>query len=242
MELLGHDAREKLSKAHVAIMGVGGLGSMEAQLLAYLGVGRLILVDNDNVEEGNLDRQVMHWEEDLGTPKVYSAARKIRRINSAVKVETYRFDITRSPNLLNKVVSRVDIVLDGLDNWDARLAVDEAAWRLGKPFIHAGVQRLYGQVAPLARGKTTCLRCVLGVIRRGLDRRKRRTVTLIPAVAIVASTAVFEAVKIITGSGEPNYGKMIIIDLYSTRMFTVKLPETSECRCLEDEEANTSKH
>ncbi len=217
LALIGVEAQEKLFRSSALIVGVGGLGSMEALLLAYLGIGRLVLVDKDTVEESNLNRQVLHWETDMGKAKVLSAKEKIERINSSITVEAVHQPL--SEELLEDIVPRVDIVMDGLDNWESRFLVDRVAWRKGKPFIHAGVDGFYGQVAPIARGRTPCLRCIVGPV----PRERREVQVVVPTIALVASIAVTEALKVLTGVSRPAYGKMIVADLLSYDLTVVDI-------------------
>ena len=222
LRILGTRGQERLWESTALIVGVGGLGSFEALLLAYAGIGKIILVDRDVVEESNLNRQVLHWARDKGKPKVVSAREKLVEINPYMEVEGYSEPVTY--DLVLRLAGRADIVLDGLDNWESRFIVDKAAWEKGKPFIHAGVEEFYGQVAPILRGKTPCLRCIM----RGVSTTTGRPSVIVTTVSAIASFAVLEAIKILTGVGSPIYGKMAFID---TLGYEINVVDISGLEC-----------
>jgi molybdopterin/thiamine biosynthesis adenylyltransferase len=227
LSILGLEGQRKLKALSVLVAGAGGLGSFEMLYLAAAGVGKIIVVDGDTVDRTNLNRQVLHWEEDLGRPKAVSAAEKIRRFNPNVVVEPVTEPITRDN--VDELVSRADVVVDGLDNWEARFILDEAAYRQGKPFIHAGVHGLEGQVVPVVPGETSCLRCLLP---ESLSSPPK-----VPAIAfavgIVAGVAVAELVKLVTGIGETNKGRMLIIDTATMEIMRIELRPRPGCTCPE---------
>ncbi len=224
--ILGLEGQQKLKKMTVLIVGAGGLGSFEALYLAALGVGKLVIVDGDVVEPSNLNRQVLHWEEDIGRPKALSAAEKIRRFNPFVEVEAVTEHVNESN--VDELVRGVDAVMDALDNWEARFLVDEAAYRHGKPFIHAGVYGLEGQVIPIVPGETSCLRCLLPPSLR----TPPKTPAIGFTVGIIAGIAVAELVKLVTGVGRSNKGTMIIFDAASMETARVELKPREGCSCI----------
>ena len=217
LRLWGREAQEKLRKATVAVIGVGGLGTAATTYLALAGVGRLILVDGEAVEPTNLNRQVLYRETDVGKPKALVAAERLRELNPDVEVDAI-------PERLNEdrareVVSRADVVVDGLDNWSSRMILDEVCWRLGRPLVHAGVYGFYGQATTVVPGRTPCLRCIFRGVR---DARETIPVAgFTPALLGVIEAA--EAVKLITGVGETLAGRMLVVDLYSMEFHVVKL-------------------
>jgi len=225
LPILGVEGQRKLKNTKVLVAGVGGLGSVEAIYLAAVGVGKLVLVDNDIVELSNLNRQILHWTDDIGKAKPISAAEKLRKLNPNVEIEVVTEGITREN--VEELLKKVDIVIDGLDNWETRFLIDEAAYRLGKPYVYAGIHGFQGQVTIIVPGETPCLRCVLPP--------KLRTPQQIPligsVVGIVGSIAVTELVKYVTGVGEVAKGKMLVIDAYSMEMFKFELTPRKNCIC-----------
>ncbi len=225
LSIVGVRGQEKLKRMSVLVAGAGGLGGFELLYLAAVGVGRLVVVDGDVVDETNLNRQVLHWEEDIGRPKAVSAAEKLKRFNPFIEVVPVAEPITRSN--VEELVSSVDAVVDGLDNWETRFLLDEACYRLGKPFIHAGVHGLEGQVVPIVPGETPCLRCLLP--------ERLTAPPKIPAVGFVVGTiagiAVAELVKLFLGIGETNKGKMIVFDANSMEIMKIDLKPRPGCSC-----------
>jgi len=234
LSILGIDGQKRLKSVTVLVAGAGGLGSFELLYLAGVGVGHIIVVDGDTVDRTNLNRQVLHWEEDIGRPKAVSAAEKIRRFNPHIIVEPVTEPITRSN--VDELVSRADVVLDGLDNWEARFLLDEAAYRQGKPFIHAGVHGLEGQVVPIVPRETPCLRCLLP--ERLASPPKVPAISF--TVGVVAGIAVAELVKLVTGIGESNKGKMLIVDLATGEIMRVELKARPGCSCPEPSQGSTA--
>jgi len=225
LPILGVEGQRKLKNTKVLVAGVGGLGSVEAIYLAAVGVGKLVLVDNDIVELSNLNRQILHWTDDIGKAKPVSAAEKLRKLNPNVEIEIVTEGITREN--VEELLKKVDIVIDGLDNWETRFLIDEAAYRLGKPYVYAGIHGFQGQVTIIVPEETPCLRCVLPP--------KLRTPQQIPVigsvVGIIGSIAVTELVKFVTGVGEVAKGKMLVIDAYSMEMFKFELAPRKNCTC-----------
>lgn len=223
--MFGLEGQRRLKSLSVLVAGAGGLGSFEALYLAAVGVGRLVIVDGDVVDPTNLNRQVLHWAEDVGRPKAVSAAEKVKKFNPFVEVEPVTEPITRDN--VYELVERVDAVIDGLDNWEARFLLDEAAYSLGKVFVHAGVHGMEGQVVPIVPGETPCLRCLLP---ESLSSPPK-----VPAVGfvvgMVAGMAVAELVKIFTGVGRPNKGRMLILDAIDMEIVRVDLKPRKGCTC-----------
>jgi molybdopterin/thiamine biosynthesis adenylyltransferase len=225
LPLLGVEGQEKLRKLRVLVAGVGGLGGFEALYLAQLGVGKLVLVDHDVVDESNLNRQPLYWTSDIGKPKPLPAVEKLKAINPEVEVEAIHARIDR--RLARELVKKVDAVIDGLDNWETRFIVDEAAYSEGKPYIHAGIYGLQGQVILVSPPETSCLRCLLPPKLR----EPEKVVALSPIVGMVAAIAVLELVKLVTGVGRANKGSMIVVDGYNMEMQVIPLVPRRGCRC-----------
>ena len=199
----GKVGQEKLRASHVLVVGVGGLGSAASMYLAYAGFGHITIVDNDSVELSNLNRQILHWENDLDRKKPKSAADKLRSINSSVRITPVCKKITEAS--VDKIVEGADVVIDGLDNYDTRLLVNAACVKKRVPFIHAGVNGLVGQITTIIPGKTPCLACIYP--------EPPDTEETIPVFgvtpALVASMQVMEAIKLIAGFGETLKGRML---------------------------------
>ncbi|AEH25169.1 ThiF family adenylyltransferase [Pyrococcus yayanosii] len=207
IRIFGVEGQERLKKAKVAVVGVGGLGSPVAYYLTAAGVGRLLLVDEQMPELSNLNRQILHWEEDVGKrPKALSAKWKLERFNSDVKVDTFVGRLTGEN--IDEVLKDVDIVVDCLDNFETRYLLDDFVHRKGIPLVHGAVEGLYGQVTTIIPGKTRRLREIFPRVSG------KRTFPILGATAgVVGSIQAAEVVKLITGHGEPLINKLLIIDL-----------------------------
>jgi adenylyltransferase/sulfurtransferase len=199
----GKSGQEKLRDSHVLVVGVGGLGSAASMYMAYAGIGHITIVDNDSVELSNLNRQILHWESDIGREKPISAADKLRRINSSVRLTPVCKKITEAS--VDKIVEGVDIVVDGLDNYDTRFLMNAACVRKRIPFIHAGVNGLLGQITTIVPGKTPCLACIYSA-----PPEPEKPIPVFGVTpALMASLQVMEAIKLIAGFGETLGGRML---------------------------------
>jgi molybdopterin-synthase adenylyltransferase len=199
----GKAGQGKLRASHVLVAGVGGLGSAAAMYLAYAGIGHITIVDNDSVELSNLNRQILHWESDIGRKKPVSAADKLPRINSSVRITPVCKKITEAS--VDKIVEGANVVVDGLDNYDTRFLVNAACVRKRIPFIHAGVNGLLGQITTIIPGKTPCLACIYP---KSPDTEENIPVFGVTP-ALMASMQVMEAIKLIAGFGETLKGRML---------------------------------
>lgn len=148
----------RLAAAHVAVIGVGGLGCPAALGLAAAEIGTLTLVDPDRVELSNLPRQLLHGDTDLGRPKVDSAAEKLRSKYPGTRIHTRPISFDRSGGAA--ILAGVDLAIDATDGIEAKLAINDVAVDLGVPFCHAGVLGFGGQVMLVVPGATPCLRCL----------------------------------------------------------------------------------
>jgi molybdopterin/thiamine biosynthesis adenylyltransferase len=228
LPLLGALGQLRLLETSVAVVGLGGLGSLVSLYLAALGVGRLIIVDYDVVGVENLNRQILYTTDDVGKPKALVAERRLRELNPLVEVEARNVKITRDN--VAEALEGADIVVDGLDDWRTRLVLDEYAWETGKPYVHAAVDSYYGQVTVIQRGVTTCLACITP---KPIPEPGCRAIVA-PTVGITASIEVMEVLKLATKIGQPSYNKLIVIDSLKPSIDEVPLKPTTDCtKCRE---------
>lgn len=158
LEEVGLHGQEKISNGRVLIVGAGGLGAPAAYYLAAAGVGIIGLVDFDQVELNNLQRQIIHSTADVGRPKVDSAADKMQALNPDVEVRTYNEPL-RAGNALD-LIREYDFVIDGTDNFGAKFLINDACVLAGTPYSHAGILRFDGQTMTVRPGESACYRCV----------------------------------------------------------------------------------
>ncbi|PKO23550.1 MAG: thiamine biosynthesis protein ThiF [Chloroflexi bacterium HGW-Chloroflexi-1] len=211
---IGEAGQRALLNAQVTIIGAGATGSVLANHLARAGVGRLRLVDRDFVELNNLQRQLLYDEEDVTGmwPKAVAAARKLRRINSAIEIEDVVADVT--PANISGFVADADVVLDGTDNFTTRYLINDVCVKLGKPWVYCGVIATYGMTMTIRPGVTPCLRCVVGELPAPGSVPTCDTAGIIgPIVTLMGSIAATEAIKLLVGQGTLNPG-MIHVDLW----------------------------
>ncbi|RLE97926.1 MAG: adenylyltransferase [Thermoprotei archaeon] len=223
LKLLGIEGQERLRHARVMVVGVGGLGCAASLYLAAAGVGEILLVDPERVELSNLNRQVLYWIRDLGRLKVEVAAHKLTEFNPGVKIHALATRVT--PDNVEEIVSKADLVIDGLDNWEARLLVNDACVKLRKPFIHAAVEGFRGQMMVVIPGEGPCLQCL--VSRPPPSRARLQVLGATPC--LMAMMQVTEAVKILAGVGEPAVGRLILYDGYRMEFSEVKVRRMPDC-------------
>ncbi len=208
---IGTEGQVKLLKSCAAVVGAGGLGGTIIELLARMGIGRLIIIDDDRFAEQNLNRQLMCTEGDIGKFKAAVAARRVRRINSAVTVTAFTQRLTAEN--ADRLLGGADVVLDALDNLSSRFVLETACRRLKVPFVHGGIAGFSGQfmtVFPEDPGLMALYGNAGQVPEVGIEV-KLGNPTVTPM--LIATLQVQEAIKIITGSGEPVRNRLIVVDL-----------------------------
>ncbi len=206
IRLIGIEGQKKLAEASVAVIGAGGLGSAASIYLVAAGVGEIYIIDNGLVELSNLQRQILYTLGDIGRPKVMAAKERLEGLNPNTRVVPIHrvFD----EELADEVLPKVDVVIDALDNWESRVVLDKAAWRHGKPYVHAGVHGFYGQLTVLMPGKTPCLRCIFP------PRVKQESPIPVFATTpgVLGVLEANEALKLLLGKGSPLMNKILIYD------------------------------
>lgn len=158
MLLFGEEGQELLKKATIFIAGAGGLGSPVSMYLAVLGVGTIMLADNDSVERTNLNRQILHADRDIGRRKAVSAGETLEELNPDITVQT--IDATIDAASIRSLTGNADGMVDALDNYPTRYLLNEVAVERGIPLFHGGISGFFGQATTILPGKTPCLRCI----------------------------------------------------------------------------------
>jgi len=199
----GEAAQQKLKTSRVVIAGVGGLGCASATYLAAAGVGHITIVDFDVVELSNLNRQVLYWQEDIGATKVMIAQNKLSKLNPTIEITPVCAEITDKN--ASGIISGAQVVVDGLDKLDARLAINTACVRQKIPYVYGGVSRLRGMMTTIIPGETPCLACFNPEGPRGLG-----VLGMIPAV--IANLQALETVKLLIGQKPSLAGKLLLFN------------------------------
>jgi adenylyltransferase/sulfurtransferase len=211
MDQWGGVAQERLRGARAIVVGAGALGSPVAQYLAGAGVGRLGIVDGDLVELSNLHRQPLHFTPDIGTGKAESAAAKLALLNSEVVVEPYPAAL--SAQNAEAIVMGADVVVDCTDSFEARYAINDACCAEGIDLVEAGVVAFDGLVLSIRPGRSACYRCAFPEPPPETARRSCREAGVLGAMAgIVGSIQALEALKLLSGVGEPLLDRILQLD------------------------------
>lgn len=224
----GIEGQHALLDSHALIVGAGGLGSPAALYLAAAGIGRLSIADDDVVEASNLQRQILHREQDIGRPKAESAQDHLRQLNPSLQVEaiTERLQGTA----LEERVRVADIVLDCSDNFTTRFAINAACVHQRKPLVSGAAIRLEGQVAvfDMRDGSRPCYRCLYRE-EGELEETCAENGVLGPLVGIIGSIQALEAIKLLTGMGETLAGRLLMLDGMTMEWRELKLRKDPEC-------------
>jgi sulfur-carrier protein adenylyltransferase/sulfurtransferase len=225
---VGEEGQRRLKAARVLLVGTGGLGSPAALYLAAAGVGTLGIVDFDDVDVSNLQRQIMHGTGDVGRPKLDSARDRIKSINPEVHVEAFktRFNAGNAPTLLDAF----DVVVDGTDNFPARYLVNDACVLYGKPNAWGSIFRFEGQASVFAAPGGPCYRCLHPEPPpEGLVPSCAEAGVLGVLPGIIGTIQATEAIKLILGIGEPLIGRFLVYDALKMRFRELKLRKDPDC-------------
>ena len=228
LDEVGSVGQQKLLDARVLIVGLGGLGSPAALYLAAAGVGHLGLVDHDEVDLTNLQRQVIHHTPDVGTPKVDSAAAKLRALNPDVTVTPYR-QLATVANAVD-LIGEYDFVIDGTDNFSSKFLLNDAAYFARTPFCHAGVLRFIGQLMTVVPGATACYRCLFeSPPPQGSIPRCSQAGVLGVVPGVLGTLQATEAIKHILGLGELLTDALLTYDATTMEFRKVEFARNPRC-------------
>lgn len=224
---LGIEGQERLARARVLIVGLGGLGSPAAMYLAAAGIGHLLIADFDAVDLSNLQRQIIHTTERVGRPKAESARATLAALNPEVEILTIKRSLTETT--LPEILAGVDLVLDCCDNFATRFAVNAACFAAGIPLVSGAAIRMEGQVTAFSgRRGGPCYQCLYP--RDGsADETCAATGVLSPLVGIIGSIQATEAIKILAGIGEPLFGRLLLLDAALMQWRGLRLPADPQC-------------
>ena len=224
----GEGAQEKLLAASILLIGAGGLGSPLALYLAAVGIGRIGVMDFDVVDVSNLQRQVAHRTQDIGTSKAKSAKRAIQDLNPGVTVEIYEEGIT-SANAL-EIIAKYDVVIDCTDNFPTRYLVNDACVFLGKANIYGSIYRFEGQATVFDAKRGPCYRCLYpeppppGEVPSCAEGG---VLGVLPGtIAMIQAT---EAIKVLTGMGNPLVGRLLMYDALNMKFREVRIRKDPTC-------------
>ena len=224
---IGQQGQLKIKKAKVCIAGVGGLGCVSAMQLAAMGVGSIRLVDRDIVDVANLHRQHLYDVASLGYPKVEVATKKILALNPNVEVDLRTLSVDF--DTAEKVAQGVDVVVDGLDRFASRYAINRACLKFEIPYVFGGAIEYYGNVSTIVPRKTACLECFLGKVTDERLPTCENVGVLASVVGVVASIQVREALSIVLGTTPSLANRLMFCDLDSMMFETFPVARRDEC-------------
>lgn len=229
---IGEEGQRRLSASRVAVVGLGALGTVLANLMVRAGVGYVRLIDRDFVEPSNLQRQMLYDEHDAreSRPKAVAAADKLRAINGEASIESHVTDL--NPTNAEALLSDVDLLLDGTDNFAVRFLVNDVAVKHGIPWIYGGAVSSRGVAMAIIPGESPCLRCVFGQTPPQGSAETCDTAGVIgPIIHVVASFQAAEALKLLVGNRAQVNRKMLHFDLWHNHLGAVDISGARKDNC-----------
>jgi len=226
---IGEEGQRKLSSSYVVLIGCGALGTVIATSLVRAGVGRVRIIDRDFIEYHNLQRQILFDEDDVRNqlPKAIAAERHLRKVNSSIEIEGIVADVNFTN--IEEFVHDADIILDGLDNFDTRLLINDVSLKHKITWVYGGAVASIGMTMTIIPGETPCLRCF---IAGSMDRRIIQTCdtagVISPIPFIIGSLQTAEAMKILTGAGVINR-ELLTIDVWRGTFNRLKISPRPDC-------------
>jgi len=228
---VGEIGQEKLLASRVVIAGVGALGTVCAQMFTRAGVGHIRLIDFDKVELSNLQRQVLYDEDDVaaGNPKVEAAAKKLKRVNSEIEIEAIIAKVTDENAV--ELLEGADLVIDAVDNFKGKWALNQAAVTLGIPLIYGAVSGTYGLSQFIIPGETACLCCTYCEEPDAGSSETAATAGVIgPTVETMASIQVCQAIKWLVGARDEVFRELVQMDIWDGEMNLIPTPQRTDCK------------
>ncbi|MCX6689566.1 MAG: HesA/MoeB/ThiF family protein [Methanoregula sp.] len=227
MLLFGDEGQERLKKAHIFIAGAGGLGSHISLYLAVAGIGTLTMVDKDVVDQSNLNRQILHYDRDIGRRKTESAEEKLRAANPDITVRV--IDATIEASNAHALVGNADGIVDAMDNYPTRYLLNDVAIEKNIPLFHGGIRGFYGQATTIIPKKTACLRCIFP---HAPPKEVFPVVGVTPGfIGMVQAT---EVLKYLLGSGELLANRLFIWDGLQAHAEEIALERNPHCTACGD--------
>jgi molybdopterin-synthase adenylyltransferase len=228
---IGGAGQARLLNSHALLIGAGGIGSPAIQYLAAAGVGTISVIDDDAISLSNLQRQVLYSETQIGEAKVEAAAEAVHRLNPDVAFHALRHRIDHATT--SDILNGVDVVIDGSDNFATRLIVNDLCLSAKVPLVSAAIGQFHGQIGTFTgwQDDAPCYRCFVGDAHDPDDCDDCATQGVLGAMCgLMGSFAAMEAIRVLTGFGENQKGKLHIFDGMTPSMRSIKLPKDPACR------------
>lgn len=223
---IGAQGLEKIRQASVGVVGIGGLGCVTASQFAALGVGNLRIVDRDIVELSNLQRQSLYTLKDIGVPKVEAARNRLQELNPDVEVDAIALAVTDIT--ADRVVEGMDVIVDGLDHFNPRYAINRACVRHNIPYVFAGALGAIGNMSTIIPGKTPCLECTLGDVDP--NQPTCATIGIFPTVlGVIGNLQVQETLRLILGQPPNLANKLLIFNIETYDFDSIPIARHKNC-------------
>ena len=224
---LGEKGQDRLCKSKVAIVGVGGLGTVSALYLALAGVGYIRLIDQDTIEVQNLHRQILYTPADLHYPKAEVAAKRLQELNPLVKTEAFSENMNASN--VERLLRNVDCVIDGLDNMATRYLVNRACVKLKIPYVFGAVIAIEGNLSVFTPPETGCLECLMPNLSDNdlMTCSVRGVIGAAPGV--IGTLQAMETIKLLAGIGSVLKGKLLVCDLSDMDFTSIEISKSTRC-------------
>lgn len=230
--LFGEEGQEQLKKARIFIAGAGGLGCPIALYLAVAGIGTITIADKDVVEQTNLNRQILHYDRDIGRKKTVSAEEKLREANPDIRVNA--IDATIDAGNVSRLVGRADGIVDAMDNYSPRYLLNETAIAKKIPLFHGAIRGLHGQATTIIPGETPCLACIFP---HAPPQEVVPVVGVTPGfIGMVQAT---EVIKFLTGQGNLLTNRLLIWDGIESRAEEISVERNPACSACGNRERTT---
>ena len=226
---IGVAGQEKIARASILVIGAGGLGSPALLYLAAAGVGHIGIVDFDDVDETNLQRQVLFQADDVGHNKAKTASKRLNALNPDINIEAIPEEL--NDKNIESLFNSFDIIIDGSDNFATKFLINDAAVKTGKPFIYGSILGFDGQVSVFNTPNAPCYRCLFPKPPQGHIPNCAENGVIGAVAGIIGVTQAMEAIKLIVGhkSFKPLIGKLWTIDVRSMENRILNLPKDPEC-------------
>ena len=227
---IGGAGQTKLLSSHVLLIGAGGIGCPAIQYLAAAGVGTISVVDDDVVSLSNLQRQILYRESDIGTPKVEAARAAVARLNPDVRFHAIMARVTKATP--DDMLTGVDVVIDGSDNFATRLIVNDLCLSAKVPLVSAAIGQFHGQIGTFTgwQADAPCYRCFVGDAHDPYDCDDCATQGVLGVMCgLMGSFAAMEGMRALTGFGEAQKGKLHLFDGLTPAMRSIRLPKDPAC-------------
>ena len=222
IRVFGADGQERLKNAKVFVAGAGGLGSAISIYLAAAGIGRIRIVDHEKIELSNLNRHILHCDEDVGREKAASAEEKLKKINPDVSLEA--ISETIEENNVLELVDDFDLIVDAMDNFHTRYLLNRTAIVKNIPFFHGAINGLYGQATTIIPGKTACLRCIFP------EPPPSMTFPVVGATCgVIGCIQVTEIVKYIVKMGSSLENRLLLWDGLNAKIDEIEIERNPSC-------------